>query len=306
MARFQSLGRVLCAGAVALFLGATVGAQLRPPLSQAQMDEIQKRLNDEAESHAQEIADRARATVLGSLPSAANVAFFRWDQAIQLWKKEKSAGAAPFLAEGVLFDCLGRLQGVKTLLVPKEEAKPFFADVTADRPKRAAKAFDAALKLDPNLVEARLRAARIRAPADAGAALELERLAQTAGESPFAYLAAMSRAEVAQAHHDGAAATHWYERALELEPRSTAATIALGALKSTAALSFGTLDPLGFLLLLSVHHPHRRHRHRLVSTFAKRGAQVKAVYVVALLAPLGVSKWRPAATIPRIHLACAA
>src|SRR5262249_18673919 len=113
-----------------------------------------------------------------------------------------------------------------------------------DRPKRAAKAFDAALKLDPNLVEARLRAARIRAQANAGAALELERLAQTAGESPFAYLAAMSRAEVAQAHHDGAGATHWYERALELEPRSTAATIALGTRKSTAALSFSTLDPL--------------------------------------------------------------
>src|SRR5262249_52100825 len=118
----------------------------------------------------------------------------------------------------------------------------FFADLAADRPKRAVKAFDAALKLDPNLIEARLRAARIRAPADAGAALELERLAQTAGEPPFAYVAAISRAEVAQAPHDGEAATLWYERALELEPRSTAATIALSGLKQTAALSFGTLD----------------------------------------------------------------
>jgi hypothetical protein len=244
MARVQRLGRVLRAGAIALFFGATVGAQLPPRPSQAQTDEIQKHTNDHAERYAQEIADRARATVLGSLPSAANVAFFRWGEAIQLWKKEKRAGAGPFLAEGVLFDCLGRLQGVKTLLVPKEEAKPFLADVAADRPKRAAKAFDAALKLDPNLVEARLRAARIRAPADAAAARDLERLAQTPGEAPFAYLAAMSRAEVAQAHHDGAGARQWYERALELEPRSTAATIALSALKPTAPLSFGPPDAL--------------------------------------------------------------
>lgn len=244
MAPFQRLGRVLCAGAVALFLGATAGAQLPPRPSQTQTDEIQKVTNELAASKAQEVADRTRAWVLGSLPSAANIAFLSWGQAIQLWKKERRAGAGPFLAEGVLFDCLGRLQGVKTAVVGKEEARPIFADLAADRPKRAAKAFDAALKLDPTLVEARLRAARIRAPADAGAVLELERLAQTAGEPPFAYLAAMSRAEVAQAHHDGAGATHWYERALELEPRSTAATIALSALKPTAAPSFGTLDPL--------------------------------------------------------------
>ena len=243
MARFQSLGRVVCAGAVALFLGATVRAQLPPPrVSPTKTDEIQKATDDLALSKAAEVADRTRPWVLGSLPSAANVAFLRWGQAVQVWKKEKRAGAAPFLAEGVLFDCLGRLQGVKTMIVGKEEARPIFADLAADRPKRAVKEFDAALKLDPNLIEARLRAARIRAPADAGAALALERLAQTAAEPPFAYLAAMSRAEVAQARHDGAGATHWYERALELEPRSTAATIALSALKPTAAPSFGTLD----------------------------------------------------------------
>lgn len=243
MARFQRLERVLCAGAVALFLGATVGAQLPPPrVPQTKTDEIQTATNEFAVGKAEEVADRTRAWVLGSLPSAANGAFFLWGQAVQVWKKEKRAGAAPFLAEGVLFDCLGRLQGVKTAVVGKEMARPIFADLAADRPKLAVKAFDAALKLDPNLVEARLRAARIRAPADADATLDLERLAQTAGEPPYAYLAAMSRAEVAQGRHDGAGATHWYERALELEPRSTAATIALSALKPTAARSFGTLD----------------------------------------------------------------
>ncbi|HKW03230.1 MAG TPA: hypothetical protein VJN96_25615 [Vicinamibacterales bacterium] len=243
MAR-KGLGRVLSAGAVALFLGATAGAQL-PPLRvpQTKTEEIQKVVDDLAVSKAGEVADRTRPWILGSLPSAANVTFLRWGQAVQLWKKEKRAGAAPFLAEGVLFDCLGRLQGVKTMIVGKEEARPIFADLAADRPKRAVKEFDAALKLDPNLIEARLRAARIRAPEDARAALELERLAQTAGEPPFAYLAAISRAEVAQAHRDGAGATHWYERALELEPQSTAATIALSALKPTAALPFGTLGP---------------------------------------------------------------
>ena len=229
-----------------LLTAGAVGEYLEQLQSAQQLQEIQKLVNDKAESEAKWLADRARATTLGSLSGRGTSTFSNWNRAVQLWKKEKGAGAAPLLAEGVLFDCLGRLQGVRTLLVGNEAPVQFFADLAADRPTRAAKAFDAALKLDPNLTEARLRAARIRAPKDARAALELERLAQTPSAGPFSYLAAMGRAEAAQAHRDAAGATRWYERALELEPRSTAATIALSALKPAAAVPFdalGTHDP---------------------------------------------------------------
>src|SRR5207248_1273742 len=104
----KDMRRILCVAAVASLVGATVGAHLGQ--SPGQLQEIQKVTNDTAEKYAQEIADRAKATVLGALTSRANIAFIRWGQAIAVWKKEKNAGAAPLLAEGVLFDCLGRLQ----------------------------------------------------------------------------------------------------------------------------------------------------------------------------------------------------
>jgi hypothetical protein len=180
----------LCAGAITLLICANVGTQLGPPPTQAQ--EIQKQLEDDALKRAQEAADRAKATTLGSLNPDANRAITRWDLAVRLWKREKGAGAAPLLAEGVLFDCLGRLQGVMTRQVSSEEPRPFFTDLAAARPARATKAFDAALKLNPLMVEARLRAARIRSLKDSRAALELERLADETSGSLFAYLAAMS------------------------------------------------------------------------------------------------------------------
>jgi tetratricopeptide (TPR) repeat protein len=165
------------------------------------------------------------------------------DTAIKLWKKEPRAGAAPLLAEGVLLDCLGRLQGVTTRLVSTEvPLPPPFTAVAERRPSRAARAFDAALKIDPHLIEARMRAARIRAPSDSDAVLELERVTEDQTGSPFPYLAAISRAEVALAQKDSPAAIRWYQRALELNPRSSAATIALSVLTPGAPLVFDTLD----------------------------------------------------------------
>jgi tetratricopeptide (TPR) repeat protein len=216
-----------------------VGAQ-RPPPPYAL--ETQERLKTLAQRSAQELADRVKATTAGALGAEANLAIRRWDAAIQAWKREKDSGAAPLLAEGVLFDCLSRLQGVKTRLVSTEVSVPYFADLAAKRPGRAVKSFDAALRTDPDLVEARMRAARIRARSDPNAVRELERLAESQTGTPFAYLAAIARAEVASQQDDAAAAIRWYERALVIHPRSVAATIALGVLMPARARSFAALD----------------------------------------------------------------
>ena len=197
-----------------------------------------------AQQYAEQVEDRLKGTLLGSLSLEANRAIARWDLAVRTWKREKGAGAAPLLAEGVLFDCLGRLQGVKTRVLSSEQPVPFFPDLAAARPGRAVKAFNAALKLDPLLVEARMRAARIRSLNDASAARELEQIADDHKQPVFAYLAAISRAEAARAQRDAAAAAgiQWYQRALQVHPRSTAATIGLASLKSPAVLSLDGLD----------------------------------------------------------------
>jgi hypothetical protein len=226
---------LLLAVVVAVSPGARAGGQV-PTTSQTQ--EIQERVKKNAETRAEELAFRLRGTVLGAMGLEGNNEVRRWDAAVHQWKQEKGAGAAPLLAEGVLFDCLGRLQGVKTPVLRSEKAVPYFLDLAARRPSRAAKAFDAALKIDPSLIEARMRAARIRAPKDAQAARELERLAEDPAGAPFSYLAAISRAEAARAKRDLGGALRWYERAIALEPRSTAAAIALGSLRPDSAVAF--------------------------------------------------------------------
>ena len=209
--------------------------------TQSQTQEIQERVKKLAEKHGEELAFHLRGRQLGALSVEGNNEVRRWDGAVRQWKKDKGGDTAPLLAEGVLFDCLGRLQGVKTPVLSSEKAVPFFLDLAAKRPSRAAKAFDDALKIDPNLAEARLRAARIRAPKDTQAARQLERLAEGAETTPIPYLAAMSRAEAAQSQRDVQGALRWYERARALEPRSTAAAIALRALRPGAAVSFADL-----------------------------------------------------------------
>ena len=217
-----------------------MGANAQVP-TQSQTQEIQEQVKKFAAEKGEERAMRLRATQLGALSVEGNNEVRRWDAAVRLWKKEKGSDAAPLLAEGVLFDCLSRLQGVKTLVLSNEKAVPFFLDLAAKRPSRAAKAFDDALKIDSSLVEARMRAARIRAPKDTQAARELERLAEGAEKMPFPYLAAMSRAEAAQMQRDVQGALRWYERAMALEPRSTAAAIALRALRPGGAVAFADL-----------------------------------------------------------------
>jgi tetratricopeptide (TPR) repeat protein len=229
----------LFAAVIALATGGGADGQLPPQTVQQQ---IENQIGDFAQAKAEELADRAMRGALGTLHPDADLAFRRWDEAVRLWKKEKGAGAAPLLAEGVLFDCLGRLQGVKTSQLSGEHAHPVFADLAAERPARAARAFDAALKIDPSLIEARMRVARIRGMKNARALLELEGIARDQTDSPFAYLAAISRAAVAHAQGDRVSALHWYEQSLQLNPRSTAAAIALSALKPGTALSFATLD----------------------------------------------------------------
>jgi tetratricopeptide (TPR) repeat protein len=227
----------LCALLVAASSGASVEGQLPP---QTVTQEAQKRVEDLAQRTAEEMARFARGWQVGQLHPEAVQAFSRWNAAVQLWKKEKSAGAAPLLAEGVLFDCLSRLQGVKTLGF-KDEGPGRLDILEARRPARAAKAFDAALTIDPRLVEARLRAARIRASENSRAAVELEKIANDPTSYPYSYLSAISRAAVAHAQSDSVTALAWYERALALHPRSTAAAIAVSALRPAQPLPFEAL-----------------------------------------------------------------
>jgi hypothetical protein len=229
----------LCAVLAALSSRASVDAQLPPQgLPQIQKQQV----DDLAEREAEKLALLAKVQV-GTLNPEVDAAFRRWDEAVRLWQQEKGAGAAPLLAEGVMFDCFGRLQGVRTSLLRAEGPVGEFDELAALRPARAATAFDAALRIDPHLIEARMRAARIRAATDARAALDLEHIASDQTGSPFSYLAAVSRAAVAHAHHDAETAIYWYERSLALNPRSTAATIGLSTLKPGAVLAFEALDP---------------------------------------------------------------
>jgi hypothetical protein len=227
----------LCVVLAALSSRASVDAQL-PPQG---LPQVQKQVDDFAAREAEKLALLAKVQV-GTLNPEVDAAFRRWDEAVRLWLQEKGAGAAPLLAEGVMFDCFGRLQGVRTSLLRTEGPLGEFDELAALRPARAAKAFDAALRIDPHLIEARMRAARIRAATDARAALDLEHIASDQSGSPFSYLAAVSRAAVAHAHHDAETAIYWYERSLALNPRSTAATIGLSTLKPAAVLPFEALD----------------------------------------------------------------
>jgi tetratricopeptide (TPR) repeat protein len=228
---------VLCAVIVAASSGEGVDAQA-PPLTVTQ--QATKEAEELAQRVAEEAARFAKGWQVGQLHPEAAQAFYRWEAAVQLWKKEKSAGASPLLAEGVLFDCLSRLKGVKTLGF-KNEGPGRLDILEAKRPARATKAFDAALKIDPHLIEARVRAARIRAQEDSRAAVQLETIANDAAKYPFAYLSAVSRAAVAHAKSDSVTALAWYERALALNPRSTAGAIAISALNPARPVSFEAL-----------------------------------------------------------------
>src|SRR5687768_4083640 len=103
----------LGSGCIAMaLLGVGVLAQLPPPSG-----EIQRRLEERARLLSEDVSDRARATTVGALRGIAARDVHLWHSAVRLWRKDKNSGAAALLAEGVLLDCLGRLQGVTTQLV---------------------------------------------------------------------------------------------------------------------------------------------------------------------------------------------
>jgi hypothetical protein len=235
--RASFLALVLSAG-----LGLTLSAQapVRPPSSvTAAAEELSKDLA--LRKYGPELADYSK-LVMGTLNAKDSSFFRRWDRVVQLWKKEKGAGASPLLAEGVLFDCLSRMHGILTgVLHASEQATPNFLDLAAQRPKRASQAFRAALKIDPQLTEARFRDARIRAGRDADARTQLEQFSER--KDVFAYLASISRAETARALHDSDGARVWYSRALTLVPDAPAPHFGLAALSPDIKVPFEALAP---------------------------------------------------------------
>jgi hypothetical protein len=229
------VGLILCACT-------SVVAQLPP---QTVRQEAQQR----TERLAMELAQKnelALAARLGELSREASTPIRIWSATVARWKKEGHAGAGPLLADGVLLDCLSRIRDVKTPWLPNDPATPFPSDLAGVRAGQAVKAFDAALKADPSLIEARLRSARIRAPKNASAAAELERIAGDQDGYPFSYLAAIARAEAARAGGDDPVAVKWYRAALTLLPQSTAAAIGLSTLSPGASPlldAAGAADP---------------------------------------------------------------
>ena len=198
------------------------------------------------ESKAREMSEAVAASArdwLGNLHPAGQLAFRRWALAVGAWKKEKAPGVGALLAEGVLFDCLGRTLGLYTDFRSGMAVDPRFNDLGEPyRLQRAADLFEQAVTLDPNLLEARFRGMRIRAFDDAKAALDLERIARAYPDAEFGYLAAVSRAAIAQGRRDSPTAIRWYEVALELRPGSTAAEVGLSALTPSRPVQFETLE----------------------------------------------------------------
>lgn len=215
-----------------------LSAQVRPP--ESVITDAEQRVREQAALRGEALLGRSK-VVMGTLNTAEDHALRRWDRIVQAWKRERGSGTAPLLSEGVLFDCLSRLHGILTGVLSSEESVPYFLDLAARRPRRASKAFQAALKVDPHLTEARFRDARIRADKDLDARAQLEQLSGETGL--IAYLAAMSRAETARNLKDDAGARRWYARAVVLFPNAPAPRVGLAALTPGTAVSFHTLDP---------------------------------------------------------------
>jgi len=174
---------------------------------------------------------------------AGQLAFRRWILAVGAWKKEKAAGAGALVSEGVLFDCLGRTLGLYSDFRSGPGVDPRFDALGQPyRLQHAAGLFEKAVAVDSNLLEARFRAARIRALDDAKAALELERFARASPDVELGYLAAVSRAAIAQGRRDTPTAIRWYEFALGLRPGSTAAIVGLSTLSPSRPVQFEALE----------------------------------------------------------------
>lgn len=233
----HSMRTAAAATALSLGFALVLSAQVRPPAGV--VDDAERRAQEHALLSSQALAERSRG-VMGSLNAGDNQTFRRWDRVVQAWKKENGTDVGARLSEGVLFDCLSRLHGILTVVLGSEEARPYFLDLAAARPSRASKAFQAALKIDPDLTEARFRDARIRADKDLDARLRLEQLSE--GTGVIAYLAAMSRAETARVLKDSAGVERWYKRAASILPGAPAPRVGLAAVTPGTAVPFDTLD----------------------------------------------------------------
>lgn len=236
------------AGALAV-VAAIVGVPLMGPLllaGGAPQRPLPAQEQARLEALAKESADSAAATAriwLGNLHPSGQAALRRWAVVVYDWKRERKAGSGPLLAEGVLLDCvertLGLHSGFNTGLAIDRRLQTLGQ---APRDDRAAALFDRALEIDPNLIEAQFRSARIRAQKNPKAATQLEQLALSGTDAEVAYLAAVNRAAIAQGKQDAATAIRWYEHARTLRPRSTAAAVGLSALRPADAMDFSALE----------------------------------------------------------------
>lgn len=221
-----------------LTAAAAVGEPQRPgtPQGQAQLERAVRESADEVLGFARDW--------LGHLHPSGQAGFRQWMLAVTAWKREEGAGPAALLAEGVLFDCLGRTLGLNTGFTSGQAVDPRFNELgLPNRLQEAAKLFEQALKSDPDLYEARFRAIRIRSLDSADATLQLEALANSGEHSELAYLAAVSRAILAHRRQDNTTAIGWYRHAQTLQPRSTAAAVGLSVLTPAAPIAVDRLDP---------------------------------------------------------------
>jgi len=179
------------------------------------------------------------AALVGQLTPEAEKTFQTWERAVLAWQKEPESGVGAKLASGVLYDCLTRLHNVWPPALSDHKDILVWA-IPEKREKQAIEALRSALRLDPDNPEARFRLDRLLAPKVRSATMDLQRLAADASTTPFDYLAAMTLAEIASSTKDPQSAERWYERAVALFPRSTAARIALSALRPSAEKPFVT------------------------------------------------------------------
>ena len=180
---------------------------------------------------------------LGNLHPAGQQAFRSWLLTVRAWRSQRPSQAGPaLLAEGVLFDCLGRVVGLNTGFSHGLAVDPRFNDLgTPDRLDVAAKRFDEAWQADSRLEEAKFRAARIRALKGGKAVLALEEIAESSADD-LAYLAAVSRASIAQKKGDVAIAARWFEKALARRGRSTASVVGLIAVRPGVPANVEIMD----------------------------------------------------------------
>lgn len=244
---------VLIVAVGALVLLFSNGRFLADSAAQASLP-TQGRSNLEASvlESADAVAARAR-YALGTISPEGLLEFRRWMLAVSAWAEEPGNGPVSALAEGVLFDCLGRTihldQGVgRTVYLMtdftygREADQRFEKLALPNRLDHSAKLLETSYKADPSLIEARFRALRIRSLSDVRAAAALETIATSQDQPLFAYLAAVSLGVRSQNRRDTQTALRWYRHALTIRPRSTAATIGILVLDSDADADLETLD----------------------------------------------------------------